>query len=115
MVTLLVQNPLHHLHDQFQCRFSHISSFSLCLPAYARAPNFSTDTTEAVGITDRNDAKIWIIRHQFGRRNLVPYARAELALMLEEVFAAKAGTAKREALSAWASTVERNESSQREV
>jgi hypothetical protein len=31
-----------------------------------------------------DDACIWIIRNQFGRRNLVPYVRAELALKLEE-------------------------------
>lgn len=39
---------------------------------------------------DRDDAKIWIIRNQFGRRNLAPFARAELALHLEPLIAAKA-------------------------
>lgn len=41
---------------------------------------------------DRDDAKIWIIRNQFGRRNLAPFARAELALQLEPLIAAKAKT-----------------------
>ena len=38
---------------------------------------------------DRDDAKIWIIRNQFGRRNLSPYARAELALKLGPLIAVK--------------------------
>jgi N6-adenosine-specific RNA methylase IME4 len=39
---------------------------------------------------DRADAKIWIIRNQFGRRNLTLFARAELALTLEPLIAARA-------------------------
>lgn len=39
---------------------------------------------------DENDAKIWIIRNQFGRRNLGNYVRCELALKLEEFFKEKA-------------------------
>ncbi len=34
---------------------------------------------------DESAAKIWIIKNQFGRRNLTPYQRAELALKLEGV------------------------------
>lgn len=36
---------------------------------------------------DRDAAKIWIIRNQFGRRNLSAYTRAELALKLEPLIA----------------------------
>jgi phage N-6-adenine-methyltransferase len=32
----------------------------------------------------RDEAKVWIIENQFGRRNLQPYQRAELALELEK-------------------------------
>lgn len=39
---------------------------------------------------DRDAAKVWIIRNQFGRRNLAPFQRAELALALEPLIAAKA-------------------------
>jgi len=38
----------------------------------------------------REDVKVWIIRNQFGRRNLPAYERARLALKLEEIFRAKA-------------------------
>lgn len=38
----------------------------------------------------RDDAKIWIIQNQFGRRNLAAYTRAELALKLEPLFAKRA-------------------------
>lgn len=37
-----------------------------------------------------DEAEIWIIHNQFGRRNLAPFARAELALRLEPMLAAKA-------------------------
>lgn len=39
---------------------------------------------------DELDAKIWIIKNQFGRRNLSFFQRAILALKLKEVFAIKA-------------------------
>lgn len=39
---------------------------------------------------DRNDAIIWIIKNQFGRRNLPAYERARLALRLKPVIAEKA-------------------------
>lgn len=38
----------------------------------------------------REDAVAWIIRNQFGRRNLPPYVRTELALRLKESIAARA-------------------------
>jgi ParB-like chromosome segregation protein Spo0J len=39
---------------------------------------------------DRSHAKEWIIRNQFGRRNLPPYVRVTLALELESTIAARA-------------------------
>lgn len=39
---------------------------------------------------DRDAAKVWIIRNQFGRRNLQPFQRAELALRLEPLIAVRA-------------------------
>lgn len=39
---------------------------------------------------DRDAAKVWIIRNQFGRRNLTLFVRAELALKLEPLLRAKA-------------------------
>lgn len=36
------------------------------------------------------DAEIWIIRNQFGRRNLTPFVRGELALKLKPLLAEKA-------------------------
>lgn len=41
---------------------------------------------------DRDAAKIWIIQHQFGRRNLNMAQRAELAMQLEPLLAAQART-----------------------
>ena len=38
----------------------------------------------------RDDVKIWIIENQFGRRNLQPYTKTNLALQLEPLIAAKA-------------------------
>jgi len=45
--------------------------------------------TEASCAT-RDEAKVWIIRNQFGRRNLQPFQRVELALKLEPLIASKA-------------------------
>jgi hypothetical protein len=39
---------------------------------------------------NRDEVKEWIIRHQFGRRNLSPYQRSELALQLKPLIQAKA-------------------------
>lgn len=43
-----------------------------------------------IRLPDRDAAKVWVIRNQFGRRNLTLYQRAELALVLEPLVAAKA-------------------------
>ncbi len=40
--------------------------------------------------SDRSHAEEWIIRNQFGRRNLSAYVRTQLALRLEETVAARA-------------------------
>ncbi|MBI1375825.1 MAG: hypothetical protein GC159_24205 [Phycisphaera sp.] len=49
----------------------------------------------ALDLPGRDAAKSWIIEHQFGRRNLTPYQRAELALTLSEMAAAEAMARKR--------------------
>lgn len=41
-------------------------------------------------VEGREGAKMWVIENQFGRRNLTPYQRAELALRLEPMLAARA-------------------------
>jgi len=41
-------------------------------------------------ITDRDDVRVWIIRNQFGRRNLSDLQRSRLALRLEDIFRQKA-------------------------
>ncbi len=45
---------------------------------------------EARGIRTRDDAKIWIINNQLGRRNLTDFQRIELAERLRPLLAAKA-------------------------
>ena len=45
--------------------------------------------TVSVSFPDRSHAVEWIIRNQFGRRNLPPYDRTILALRLEEVLKAR--------------------------
>jgi hypothetical protein len=47
-------------------------------------------TTTEQSCTDRDAAKIWIVQHQFGRRNLPLYERARLVLVLEPLLAAQA-------------------------
>lgn len=47
-------------------------------------------TTKKIRFADDDEACIWIIQNQFGRRNLAPYTRVELALKLEPLIAAKA-------------------------
>lgn len=49
-----------------------------------------TYRTEPKEFKDRDEAKIWIIRNQFGRRNLSAYDRSVLALKLEPLIAEKA-------------------------
>ena len=41
-------------------------------------------------LADRSHAEEWIIRNQFGRRNLAAYVRTQLALRLKETIAARA-------------------------
>lgn len=43
-----------------------------------------------MGFDSRDDAKIWIIENQFGRRNLQPYTRVNLELIREPLIKAKA-------------------------
>ena len=45
--------------------------------------------THEIEFEDRNDAKIWVVKNQFSRRNISAYQRGELALELEEVWKAK--------------------------
>lgn len=47
-------------------------------------------TTTEITFSTRDDAIIWIIKNQFGRRNLSAYDRSILALKLKPVIAAKA-------------------------
>ncbi|HUW33756.1 MAG TPA: DNA modification methylase [Planctomycetota bacterium] len=46
--------------------------------------------TKAISLPDRDAAKRWIIEQQFGRRNLTPYQRSELALKLKPLIAEQA-------------------------
>jgi N6-adenosine-specific RNA methylase IME4 len=54
-----------------------------------------TFETVEMEFVDRSHAKEWIIRNQFGRRNLLPYIRTKLALELEETIAARSQQGKR--------------------
>jgi len=47
-------------------------------------------STREVSLPSRDEAKMWIIRHQLNRRNVAPYQRAELALKLKPLLAARA-------------------------
>ena len=46
--------------------------------------------TTNIEFSDRNEAKVWIIRNQFDRRNLNVYQRSKLALELKPLIAAEA-------------------------
>lgn len=46
--------------------------------------------TIEMNFSNREEAIEWIIRNQFGRRNLLPYVRSQLALRLESVIKEKA-------------------------
>lgn len=50
----------------------------------------SYTSEEVLGLNSRAEVVEWIIRNQFGRRNLTAMQRAELALKLKEVVAAEA-------------------------
>lgn len=45
-----------------------------------------------INLQSRDDAKIWIINNQFGRRNLSAYSRSVLALKLTDLYTTKAKT-----------------------
>ncbi len=49
-----------------------------------------TYKTEDKQFDSRNDAIYWIIKNQFGRRNLLPFQRSELALRLKPIIEVKA-------------------------
>jgi N6-adenosine-specific RNA methylase IME4/ParB-like chromosome segregation protein Spo0J len=51
--------------------------------------NIQFETAE-IDLHDENAAKIWILQNQLARRNLTTYERAEIALQLEPLIAAKA-------------------------
>jgi len=51
--------------------------------------------TRSMEFADRDDAKIWIIKNQFGRRNLSTPSRCDLALKMKGLFEAKAKERKR--------------------
>ncbi len=55
----------------------------------AQQHNLPFEVTE-MNFESRNDAVIWIIKNQFGRRNLSAYDRSILALKLKPIIAAKA-------------------------
>jgi len=55
------------------------------------------DTVEMANLETRNDARLWIIRNQLGRRNLTNYQRAELVLKLKPAIAEKAKEQQQEA------------------
>lgn len=46
--------------------------------------------TCGIDVSTRDEAREWIIRNQFGRRNLTAFQRSELALKLKPIIAAKA-------------------------
>ena len=46
--------------------------------------------TVARSFASKDDAKTWVIRNQFARRNLTPFQRGELALKLKDVFRVQA-------------------------
>jgi ParB-like chromosome segregation protein Spo0J len=58
--------------------------------AICRAHGLPFRTAAVPGVRTREEAKIWILRHQVGRRNLPAYVRTELALQLRELIAAQA-------------------------
>lgn len=51
--------------------------------------NIPFRTTE-IELADRDAAKLWIIKNQFGRRNLCAFDRGSLALKMKDIIAAKA-------------------------
>lgn len=48
------------------------------------------DVVEVENVHSENDAKLWIVRNQLGRRNITDFVRAELALIAKPLIEAKA-------------------------
>jgi len=48
------------------------------------------EVVEASGVETRDDAKLWIVRNQLGRRNISDFVRAELALVAKPLIEARA-------------------------
>ena len=59
------------------------------------------DTVE-VDLDDRDEAKVWIINNQLGRRNLQPFQKVELGIVLEPIIAARAKENQRQSMGAGA-------------
>ena len=57
--------------------------------AIAQKHNLPFKTVAKV-FDDRTDAKIWILKNQLGRRNLIPAVRIKIALLVEQTIAQKA-------------------------
>ncbi len=55
----------------------------------AKKHNLSFEVIE-MSFTNEADAKIWIMFNQMSRRNIQPFVRAEMAIALEHLYAAKA-------------------------
>ncbi len=53
-------------------------------------------TTREIKLKDRNEAKIWVIQNQLGRRNLTSYQRGKLTLELKSMIQEKAKEKQRE-------------------
>lgn len=71
-----------------------ISSEMVLIDGHNRYEICSTHSIEydivEYDFTDRDEAKLWIIKNQFGRRNISDFVRAELALQAEPLIAARA-------------------------
>ncbi len=56
--------------------------------------NIPFKTVNVTGIESREDALLWILRNQLGRRNLTDFQRAELALRMRPIVEARASEAR---------------------
>ena len=76
------------------CRDSLVTSRGILLDGHNRLAICEKHSiayeTMSVELPDRNAAMAWVIRNQFGRRNLTLYVRAKLALKLKPLIKAKA-------------------------
>ena len=73
------------LDDQYVLLDGH-NRYEICK---GEEPEISFETTE-ISISNRTDAKIWIVKNQKGRRNLNESQRAMLAVTLEALYAEEA-------------------------